>query len=553
VVDQVLKREQGRGIGYLKKEMRKIMNKRKKKSTPSNKNVTPSQMGNAFMTVLSQRGIKIYAPGTHPGTGYGWGYFDDMPEEENSGFASLTDMIEAYLLSIEYDGEEEDEEDSIFSPDFTAASYEMVSQGVELVAAALHFAPNVPIPHELLVATALDDPSDMEDVQKVEAVVRSVLSMVEQGILEATPDGEIIVSTMFQEGIARTIQALDMPLIIGQERAEQALIMLVPDLFQDPDGVWLLEAIEPHLRHVTTVAQGRSDLNAISLSIVLARYLIWAEEPHQVQQTIEQLFALLDLDVLQEYEASDTILAGDEIFYLGETCAEQQEDPLYQNLARACFERALAIRQQFLPPLDLDTADVFAALGDLANGQNDPHTALDFYRNALYIYEQNNEPYEIKVIGFVEILASIGKTFLAMQDIDEAQAQFQRIVDLSNTYVEQEHLAQALQADALNSISILEYHRGNIDRAVQLLQETLTSFQPEIDDFSGILIRLKLLTTLSMFSLEQGNASQAATLIREMLTIREQSLDDDSDVSEALRADLEHVLANIEQTNELND
>jgi tetratricopeptide (TPR) repeat protein len=517
------------------------------------KNITPSQMGQAFMTVLSERGVKIYAPGTHPGMGYGWGYFGDMPEEENSGFAELTDMIDAYLLSLEYDGAEEEDIVSLAPPDFTSAGYETVSQGIDLVAAALHFASNVPIPHELLVATALDNPSDMADVSKVEAAAHSILSMIDQGILEATSDGEVIVSTMFQDGIARTLEALGVPLIIGQERAERALVMLVLDLLGDPTQEWLLEAIEPHLRHVTTVAQGRSDLNAISLSIVLAHYLISVEKPHQVQQTIEQLFALLDLDVLHGYEASDAILAGDEIFDLGKACTEQQEDALYQDLAQACFERALAIRQQFLPPLALDTADVFAALGDLAAWRNDPHAALDFYHNALHIYEQNDEPDEIRMGGLAEILTSMGMTFLSMQALDEAQAHFQRIIDLSNAYIEQEPLAMMFQAEAFNGISVVEYHRGNPDRAMQLLQETLTSFQPEVENIPGILVRLKLLTTLSMIALEQGDTSQAAVLIREMLAIREQALDDTSDASEALQADLEQVLANIEQANKVNN
>lgn len=536
------------------------MARRTKHSTP--KNLTPSRVGQAFITVLKERGVTLYGPGMHPGVGYGWGYFGDMPEAEHSGYANLVDMVDAFLLSLEENGNR-GEEPCPSRPSVSSAGFAMVSQGVEIVAAALHFAPNIPVPQELLAATALESPEDLEDEQKMEAAMDSIMTMVEQGILETTHGGDIIVSSAFQEGVARMLMALDMPLVVGQERAERAFMILVPPLLEVAEEAeaaeeqQLLRAIEPHLLQVTTMAQGRGGINAVILSIILAQYLVWAGKPYQARSTLEQLFAMLDLGILEACTKEEAQFFAHEIFDLGHSGLDrddqehedtEHEDASYLDLARVCFEQALDIRQQCLDPFDPDIAETLVALGEVASEQGNLKAALDYYRRAETIYRQNLATREENIVELFEVQQAIGMTLLGMKDFVQAEAQFCSILSqLSAAPLPDATTVEMLRYDAINGLGMVRYQQGYTKEAIQLLRESTHNFHPTPDDRGGRLVQLKMHSTLSMMLLEQGNGTEAGKLLRQMLLISEQSLGDDRELAEALRTDLERVLSSISE------
>lgn len=205
--------------------------------------------------------------------------------------AERLELLIEELLDEELETGRELAIDELFDDDDHGMNLTSVSLGT--LAAALHFAPGAPIQRELLYAVSAvatphaedeDDDEDDEAFWENQPALQGALPLhqrfprpgfllaracvehlLDAGILVPLSDSSLMLDTRFQP--ADSMNALR----VGQALAEQALLAVVPSLF-NANQAETLQRIEPHLRHVTDRALPQATPNAMGLALLCADY-----------------------------------------------------------------------------------------------------------------------------------------------------------------------------------------------------------------------------------------------------------------------------------------
>jgi hypothetical protein len=114
-------------------------------------------------------------------------------------------------------------------------------------------------------------------------------------------------------------------------------------------------------------------------------------EWHHAHQTIAQLGALLDLDVLAGVPRKVALLFADDLSDLGEESAAQPDEALRRDGAWQCMAAALSIRRKGLSPLDPTLAATLETCAGLAQARGETARAVRYLDEARHIYEQHQD------------------------------------------------------------------------------------------------------------------------------------------------------------------
>jgi tetratricopeptide (TPR) repeat protein len=411
---------------------------------------------------MTRHGLALLAPEDHSGMGYAW-YGTDDPSDIVDEYATLNDLLVYALREIGMPPGELLAD----TPDPVDLGFARLSQGIEMVAAALHCAPDVSIPQALIIVAGMEmqQPEDLHDPVIHTEAVDALHALVERGMLLLADNDGILIPSRLRDTLIHALETAGMPLLIGQERIERALATLLPHLIDDePDSDGLLREIAPHLHHVTAAAQNRRDITGTSLGIVQTRLHLRLNEPHQAAQTIEQLLALLDLGVLKGQPRRLALLLADDLADLGNVCARHEDAHLRQRSARRCYEQVLALRRKGLSPHDPVLAETYTRVGFLAQEGGDLPAAQDAHRQALAIWAARAVPGEQagSHLALAKVANEAGDTATARQH-------YTQVLTFPATQADM----RVLHMEAATGLGVLDYLAGDLAAARSHLEQAV--------------------------------------------------------------------------------
>ncbi len=244
---------------------------------------------------------------------------------------------------------------------------------LKLLARAAHFAPGVPIPRALLLASGGIDAADAEAmIQATDALHR----LVELGLLESEADGALRLHRL----VARFVQTVSAD---GAQMDVETTILHESNELYNAGNLLPLVAWQSHMGYVTNQARSRRDARSASLCNNWAEYLNMIGELRAAKNYVEEALAI-QLTVFGEHHLNTTRSLND----LGFLLQDQGE----LTAARPYYEQALAIRQHVLGDQHPDTASSLNNLGFLLQDQGDLSAARPYYEQALAIFEQRLGP-----------------------------------------------------------------------------------------------------------------------------------------------------------------
>jgi tetratricopeptide (TPR) repeat protein len=489
--------------------------------------ISDAQLGAALRTLLTRHGLALLAPDDHAGTGYAWSSTDD-PSDIVDGYATLNDLLVDALRAIGLPPGER----RAAAPDPVDLGFARLSQGIEMIAAALHCATDVPIPQALIIVAGMQmqQPEDLHDPVIHTEAVDALHALVERGLLLLAANDGILIPSRLRDTLIHALETAGMPLLIGQERIERALATLVPHLIDDePDSDGLLREIAPHLHHVTAAAQHRRAITGTSLGIVQTRLHLRLNEPHQAAQTIAQLLALLDLGVLKGHPRRLALLLADDLADLGNVCARHDDPHLRQRSARHCYDQVLALRRKGLSPHDPVLAETYTRVGLLAQEDHDLAAAQQAHRQALAIWEARAVPDEQAQshLSLARVAYEAGDTVTARQHYAQVLA-----FPARHTAMHVRHM------EAATGLGILEYLAGDLNAARDSLEQAVARMDTLDESLDAEVSTIQTLTTLGLVLRDQGDLTAARRSLEQAIAVSSATLGAQHLVTRAVQAEL---------------
>lgn len=243
-----------------------------------------------------------------------------------------------------------------------------------MFAAALHLAPDTPIPRELLYtinAVVLPGKYISEEQEATELIELEpffehsasafaeamVEHLVEAGVLEYAEHDMVRFNARLRPVGHGPLDRMGLAL------AEEALLSLGPRLFLDKD-VPLLQRVRPHLEHVTDQVLPLATPNALVLALLAADYYTTVEtEPGRLRHYVVQGCAVLDLVIDQLDYAVVRRLAND-LYGL----AKVAQDAGLLDVAQIAYLRSAELRLRGDDDADNEDDDLFSLLSGPPGG-----------------------------------------------------------------------------------------------------------------------------------------------------------------------------------------
>lgn len=475
--------------------------------------ISDDQLGAALRTLLTRHGLALLAPDDYAGTGYAW-YGTDDPSDIVDEYATLNDLLVYALQEIGMPPGER----RAAPPDPVDLGFARLSQGIEMVAAVLHCATDVPIPQALIIVAGMQmqQPEDLHDPVIHTEAVDALHALVERGMqLLAANDG-ILIPSRLRDTLIHALETAGMPLLIGQERIEHALATLVPHLIDDePDSAGLLREIVPHLHHVTAAAQHRRAITGTFLGIVQTRLHLRLNEPHQAAQTIEQLLALLDLGVLKGHPRRLALLLADDLADLGNVCVRHNDPHLRQHSARRCYDQVLSLRRKGLSPHDPVLAETYTRVGFLAQEDDDLPTAQKAHRQALAIWEARAVPDEQ-----AQSHLALAKVAHEAGDHATARQHYAQVLAFPARHA----AMRVLHREATTGLGVLDYLADDLNAARDSLEQAVAHMGTMDESRYAEVSAIQALTTLGMVLRDQGDLTAARTYLEQAIAVSSATL-----------------------------
>ncbi len=387
-----------------------------------------------------------------------------------------------------------------------AMSYDRLdlSQAVDrlahaLLARATCFAPNEPIPHDLLQATvSYAAPSEAEkSVLMATALQRLInLGLVTEEVVGMIRLHQLVIA--FVKGVTseQTAQAdVEETLLAEAERLHKLRNPI-------PLRIW-----QPHLRYATDAAQPRQDARAAGLANELGIYL-WLTGAYTEAKSY-LAWALATREQVLGPQHLDTAASMNALGVLLRAMGEYGEARLY-------YERALVILEQTLGPEHPDTATSLSNLGNLLASMGEYARARPYLEQTLAIRE--------KVLGKKHLntaasLNNLGVLLEAMGEHAAARGYYEQALAIKEKVLGPEHPSIAT---GLSNLGVFLDDRGDHARARPYLERGLAIREkvlgPEHPDTATSLNNLGVLLEA------MGEYAAARPYLERGLTIREKVL-----------------------------
>jgi methylase of polypeptide subunit release factors len=172
--------------------------------------IPDEQLGAALRRLLTRHGLALLAPDDHAGTGYAW-YGTDDPSDIVDEYATLNDLLVYALREIGIPPGELLAD----TPDPVDLGFARLSQGIEMVAAALHCAPDVSIPQALIIVAGMEmqQPEDLHDPGIHSEAVEALHALVERGMLLLADNDGILIPSRLRDTLIHALETAGMPLL----------------------------------------------------------------------------------------------------------------------------------------------------------------------------------------------------------------------------------------------------------------------------------------------------------------------------------------------------
>ncbi len=310
-----------------------------------------------------------------------------------------------------------------------------------LLARAACFAPGVPIPRDLLLATlAPEEEEDETPAVDPLAAEDGLTRLVELGLVEEETDGAVRLHRLVA---AFTRQAAGERMEAAAGAVAKAVAQAARAINQSGFPRRLL-AWQEHLRYVADAAAELEDEQAAWLSNELGYHLLQMGDYAGARPYYERALA-----IWEQALGPDHPLTARSLNSLG-TLLQAQGDTAG---ARPYCERALAIREKVLGPEHPDTARSLDNLGHLLQAQGDYAGARPYVERALAIREKAMGPDHpttaISLNNLGGLLQAQGDYAGARPYLERALAIREKVLgpDHPNTQIVRENLAGLAAAD----------------------------------------------------------------------------------------------------------
>jgi hypothetical protein len=167
-------------------------------------------------------------------------------------------------------------------------------EAIRVLATASSLAPHTPIPRAFVLWTLLQEPEVESLLLAGEKAIGRLISL---GLLEEQNDGFVRIHKLVG-GLVRRILGDDVPVRNGVERALEAAFRSS----RDQGSPVTLNALEPHLRHVTLAAIPRGDNMAAELASALGHRYRMTRDYEQALR-----FDAIALELIERLRGVDTI------------------------------------------------------------------------------------------------------------------------------------------------------------------------------------------------------------------------------------------------------
>lgn len=342
---------------------------------PRSAAISDAQIGRAFRNALAfTRGWKIVRLDDDDEP-YGMvvqrdgGTPTQLSADEAELSAPSLEMLIQALLEEELETGRDLAIDELFDDDEHGFNLNGISLGT--LATAMHLAPGAPIPRELLAAvnavatphsTAYwgeDDEDDEDDAAPAGLTLHGfprpgfmlanacIDHLLHGGIFVQLSDDSVLLDAELQPREGADAMR------VGQALAEQALLTIVPTLF-DAGQTDELRRLEAHLRHVTDRALPRAATSSVGLALLCADYYATiSPDPDLLRHYMTQGCAALDLRLDRLDQAIIPRLVND-LYGL----AKVAHDASMLDTAAIGYARSFELRQH----VDLDELDTLDGL-----------------------------------------------------------------------------------------------------------------------------------------------------------------------------------------------
>ncbi|MCX6050734.1 MAG: tetratricopeptide repeat protein [Chloroflexi bacterium] len=306
------------------------------------------------------------------------------------------------------------------------ASEPVDALALKLLARTAYFAPGVPIPRPLLLASSGSNQDDPEvALQSEDALHR----LVELGLLESEANGALRLHRL----LARFLQ------MVSIDDNAQADVEETMSIFAYNDNMSgypaRLLAWQPHLQHVTDCAQLRNDQRSAKLATSLGYHFKAVGDLVGARPYYEQALTIRRQVLGEEHPDTASSLNN-----LGNLLQAQGD----LTTAKPYYEQALTIRRQVLGEEHPDTARSFNNLGLLLKVQGDLTTARFYYEQALVIYKKVLSEQHPNIAAS---LNNLGSLLQDQGDLATARAYFEQALAIRQKTLGEQHpdTAQSLR------------------------------------------------------------------------------------------------------------
>ncbi|MGH2543811.1 MAG: tetratricopeptide repeat protein [Ardenticatenaceae bacterium] len=367
-----------------------------------------------------------------------------------------------------------------------------------LLQRAAYFAPDVPIPRELLVATLGPAPPDPVALLQTEDALRRLTQL---GLLTRTEDGACHLHSLLASFVYTVA-----PDVAAQTAVEQAMLDTA-SYFNTAGYPAPLLALQSHLRFVTDNALCRNDGLAARLCNALGRHLQTVGH-YEVARHYFSSGLVIREAILGSAHPETAASLND----LGRLLLDQRE----LVKAQVYLEEALAIRKDLLGPDHPDTAETLINLGMLLKEQRDFTGARHFLERALAIRRialGHEHPLTADSLSYLGILLVNQQDYVAASLCwEEAKRIWEATLGPHHPNV----------ARALNNLGVVLKRQGDFaaarayyEQAWHLMEAALGAYHPYT---AATLLNLGQLLKL------QGDSTESKTFLKRALLIFEQVL-----------------------------
>ncbi|MEI7769812.1 MAG: hypothetical protein WCI67_07490 [Chloroflexales bacterium] len=309
-------------------------------------------------------------------------------------------------------------------------------------AAALHLAPDAPIPRELLSAitaavlpgTYISEEQEATDLIELEPFFThsaavfaeaTVEHLVEAGVLEYAEDDMVRLNPRLRPVGNGPLDRMGLAL------AEEALLSLGPRLFLDKE-VPLLQRVRPHLERVTDQVLPFATPNAMVLALLAADYYTTVEtDDDRLRHYVSQGCTVLDLVIDQLDRALVRRLAND-LYGL----AKVAQDAGLRDVAQIAYVRSAELRLRGDDGADDEDDDEDDTLFSLLIGPPGGPPAMDWVVIELAVtssLERGEQGDARRLVGLLQERAEAAGDRVGMRQAEYLTA----LIELSSGEVEQ--------------------------------------------------------------------------------------------------------------------